>query len=75
MEFDAFIRQAERDAKVVDTLYIARHMLEKYHGLIVHSEREQWKTDFRPQIKQIDTALRLLGIDIDDPMIAPTQRP
>jgi hypothetical protein len=75
MEFDAFIRQAERDAKVVDALYIARHMLATYHGLIVHSEREQWKTDFRPQIKQIDTALRLLGIDIDDPMIAPTERP
>ena len=75
MEFDAFIRQAERDAKVVDALYIARHMLATYHGLIVHSEREQWKTDFRPQIKQIDTALRLLGIDIDDQVIAPTQRP
>jgi hypothetical protein len=75
MEFDAFIRQAELDAKVLDALYIARHMLATYQGLIVHSEREQWVTDFRPQIKQIDTALRLLGIDIDDPMIAPTQPP
>jgi hypothetical protein len=51
MAFDAFIRQAGRDAKVVDALYIARHMLATYHGLIVHSEREQWKTDFRPQIE------------------------
>jgi hypothetical protein len=61
MEFDAFIRQAERDAKVVDALYIARHMLATYHGLIVHSEREQLKMDFSRQIEQIDTALRLLG--------------
>ncbi|MFM0632225.1 hypothetical protein [Paraburkholderia xenovorans] len=64
MEFDAFIRQAERDAKVVDALYIARHMLATYHGLIVHSVREQLKMDFSPQIEQIDTALRPLGIDV-----------
>ncbi len=60
---------------MVDALYIARHMLAAYDGLIVESEREQWKTDFRPQIEQIDTALRLLGIDIDDPMMAPTPGP
>jgi hypothetical protein len=70
MEFDAFIKQAERDAKVVDALYLARHMLASYHGLIVHSEREQLKTDFSPQLEQIDTALGLLGIDIADPMNA-----
>jgi hypothetical protein len=68
MEFDAFIKQAERDAKVVDALYLARHMLASYHGLIVHSEREPVKTDFSPQLEQIDTALGLLGIDIADPM-------
>ena len=74
MEPDSFIRQAERYAKVIEALYVARYMFVTHHSLTVHCEGEQWKMDFKPQIEQIDEALRLLGIDTSEPMIAPTRR-
>ena len=74
MESDAFIRRAERDAKVIDALYVARYMLVTHHSLTVHCEGEHWQMDFKPQIQQIDEALRLLGIDTNEPMVAPVRR-
>ena len=74
MEPESFIRQAERDAKVIDALFVARYSLVTHHSLTVHCEGFQWQMDFKAQIDEIDEVLRLLGIDTTEQMLAPVRR-
>ncbi|AUT70213.1 MULTISPECIES: hypothetical protein [Paraburkholderia] len=74
MNTTEFIQQAERQAKIVEALLLARYTLVIHDSNIIRCEGEEWTLDFRPEIEVIDAALELAGIDTTQPMIAPARR-
>ncbi|TCG05321.1 hypothetical protein BZM27_34585 [Paraburkholderia steynii] len=74
MKTSAFIQQAERQAKLVDALLLARYTLVIHDGNIIRCEGEEWILDFRPELDVIDAALEMAGIDTTQPLIAPVRR-
>ncbi|TCK43962.1 hypothetical protein B0G84_2310 [Paraburkholderia sp. BL8N3] len=71
MKPKTFIEQAEREAKLVDGLLLARYTLVIHHGKLCTAERETWKMDFRAELSRIDSALQMAGIDTTQPLHPP----
>lgn len=71
MKSSNFVRQAERDAKVVEALHLARYLLVIHHSLTVRAEGEEWQLDFTRGIESLTAALELLGIDTSNGLPAP----
>jgi hypothetical protein len=63
MAADAWVREAERESKLVDALYRARYAIAVHNGMTVRSDGEEWALDFAQELKLIDTALTMAGID------------
>ena len=65
------VRDAERDAKLVDALNVALHTLVVHDGMRVRAEGEEWKLNFRSQIELVRGAMEMLGINTSEPLMAP----
>jgi hypothetical protein len=63
MKANEWVREAERESKLVDALYRARYAIAMHHGMTVRSKDEEWALDFAHELKVIDAALRMAGID------------
>lgn len=63
MRADDWVREAERESKLVDALYKARHLLSMHNGMTVRCDGEEWTLDFDQELQIIDTALKTAGID------------
>ncbi|WP_118182101.1 hypothetical protein [Paraburkholderia phosphatilytica] len=66
-----FIINAQRESKLVDALYLARYVLTTHNGLRVQCEEDEWPLDFEVELRKIDAALQMAGIDTTKPMQAP----
>ena len=71
MKPKTFIEQAEREAKLVDALLLARYTLVIHNGKLCTAERETWEMNFRAELIRIDAALQMAGIDTTQPMHPP----
>ncbi|MPW17856.1 hypothetical protein GCT13_13135 [Paraburkholderia sp. CNPSo 3157] len=71
MKPKAFIEQAERESKLIDALLLARYMLVIHDGKLCSAEGETWELDFSPELKRIDEALQMAGIDTTQPLHCP----
>lgn len=60
---DEWIREAERESKLVDALYKARHLISMHNGMTVRCDGEEWALDFGQELTVIDAALKKAGID------------
>jgi hypothetical protein len=74
MKTAAFIQQAEREAKLVDALLLARYTLVIHNHKWINSEGESWELDFGAELEQIDAALQMAGIDTKEVLRAPIRR-
>ncbi|MGT2469297.1 hypothetical protein [Paraburkholderia terrae] len=63
MRADEWVREAERESKLVDALYKARYLISLHDGMTVRCDGEEWALDFGPELKMIDAALRTAGIN------------
>jgi ABC-type uncharacterized transport system permease subunit len=66
-----FVQRAERDARIVQALHLARYLLVTHHALTVRAEGEQWQLDFTRGIHTLTDALELMGIDTSNGLPAP----
>jgi hypothetical protein len=60
---DEWIREAERESKLVDALYKARHLISMHNSMTVRCDGEEWALDFGQELTVIDAALKKAGID------------
>lgn len=63
MRADEWVREAERESKLVDALYKARHLISMHNGMTVRCDGEEWPLDFGQELKMIDATLKMAGID------------
>lgn len=63
MGADGWVREAERESKLVDALYKARHLISMHNGMTVRCDGEEWALDFASELTMIDAALKKAGID------------
>jgi hypothetical protein len=42
MRADEWVRKAERESKLVDALYKARHLISMHNGMTVRCDAEEW---------------------------------
>ncbi|WMY07279.1 hypothetical protein [Paraburkholderia phenoliruptrix] len=63
MRADEWVREAERESKLVDALYKARSLISLHNGMTVRCDGEEWPLDFGQELKMIDAALKSAGID------------
>ncbi|MFL9945024.1 hypothetical protein PQR68_03445 [Paraburkholderia agricolaris] len=63
MRADEWVREAERESKLVDALYKARFLISMHNGMTVRCDGEEWALDFGPELIAIDAALKTAGID------------
>ncbi len=63
MRADDWVWEAERESKLVDALYKARHLLSMHNGMTVRCDGEEWPLDFDHELKMIDATLKVVGID------------
>jgi hypothetical protein len=63
MKANEWVREAERESKLVDALYRARYAIAVHHGMTVRSDGEEWTLDFAHELKVIDIVLGMAGID------------
>lgn len=63
MRADEWVREAERESKLVDALYKARYLISLHNGMTVRCDGEEWSLDFGQELKMIDTALKAAGVD------------
>lgn len=68
-----FIKNATRDGKIIDALHVARYALVTHDGMTVECDGGRWKTDFSEELRQIDVVMAMLGIDLTQPLPAPTR--
>lgn len=64
MRADEWVREAERESKLVDALYEARNLISMHNGMTVRCDGEEWPLDFGQELQAIDTALRTAGLDV-----------
>jgi hypothetical protein len=74
MKSAAFIRQAEREARLIDALLLARYTLVVHDHKWINSEGETWELDFGAELKEIDAALQMAGIDTTEALRPPIRR-
>ena len=46
MRADEWVREAERESKLVDALYKARNLISMHNGMTVRCDGEDWVLDF-----------------------------
>ncbi|MGT2476306.1 hypothetical protein BZM27_11470 [Paraburkholderia steynii] len=63
MRADEWVREAERESKLVDALYKARYLISIHNGLTVRCDGEEWALDFAQELNMIDATLKMAGID------------
>lgn len=63
MRADDWVREAERESKLVDALYKARYLISLHNGMTVRCDGEEWALDFGHELKMIDAALKTAGVD------------
>ncbi|OUL74171.1 hypothetical protein [Paraburkholderia hospita] len=63
MRADDWVREAERESKLVDALYKARYLISMHNGMTVRCDGEEWSLDFGQELNMIDAALRTAGVD------------
>lgn len=63
MKADEWVREAERESKLVDALYKARNLISMHNGMTVRCDGEEWALDFGQELLVIDTALKTAGIN------------
>lgn len=63
MRADEWVREAERETKLVDALYKARHLISMHNGMTVRCDGEEWALDFKPELQFIDATLQMVGVD------------
>jgi hypothetical protein len=64
---DDWVREAERESKLVDALYKARNLISMHNGMTVRCDGEEWALDFGQELKAIDAALKTVGINTQRP--------
>lgn len=60
---DEWVREAERESKLVDALNKARYLISMHKGMTVRGDGEEWALDFGQELDAIDSALKTAGID------------
>jgi hypothetical protein len=63
MRADEWVREAERESKLVDALFKARHLISMHDGMTVRCDGEEWPLDFGQELKMIDATLKMAGVD------------
>ncbi|MFM0656059.1 hypothetical protein [Paraburkholderia sediminicola] len=63
MRADEWVREAERESKLVDALYKARHLISMHNGMTVRCDGEEWALDFVQELLMIDATLKMAGVD------------
>jgi hypothetical protein len=63
MRADDWVREAERESKLVDALYTARNLISMHNGMTVRCDGEEWPLDFGQELKMIDAALKAAGMN------------
>ncbi|SKC99750.1 hypothetical protein SAMN05446935_10484 [Burkholderia sp. YR290] len=63
MRADEWVREAERESRLVDALYKAHYVISLHNGMTVRCDGEEWALDFGQELKMIDAALKTAGID------------
>jgi hypothetical protein len=63
MRADGWVREAERESKLVDALYKARYLISLHNGMTVRCDGEEWALDFGQELEVIDAALKTAGVD------------
>ncbi|WP_241300265.1 hypothetical protein [Burkholderia stabilis] len=63
MRANEWVREAERESKLVDALYKARNLISMHNGMTVRCDGEEWPLDFGQELQAIDSALKTAGID------------
>ena len=74
MKANTFLKQAEREARFVDALLLARYALTIYHGVTVIGDDENgstWPLDFSHELRHIDEVLQMAGVDTTRPLRPP----
>ncbi|CAB3810152.1 hypothetical protein LMG27177_07064 [Paraburkholderia fynbosensis] len=67
MRADEWVREAERETKLVDALYKARSLISMHNGMTVRCDGEEWALDFGQELKMIDATLKMAGVDTRRP--------
>lgn len=63
MNANEWLREAERESRLVDALYKGRYLISLHNGMTVRSDGEEWSLDFGQELKMIGMALKAAGID------------
>lgn len=63
----------KRDAQIIQALHVARYALVTHGGLTVSCEGSSWKMDFSGELDEIDKVMEMLGVDLSQPLPAPTK--
>ncbi|REE23167.1 hypothetical protein B0G71_6406 [Paraburkholderia sp. BL27I4N3] len=63
MRADEWVREAERESKLVDALFKARGLISMHNGMTVRCDGEEWSLDFGQELMAIDAALKAAGVD------------
>ncbi|MFM0126726.1 hypothetical protein [Paraburkholderia sediminicola] len=63
MRADEWVREAERESKLVDALFKARNLISMHDGMTVRCDGEEWALDFGQELMAIDAALRAAGVN------------
>jgi hypothetical protein len=63
MRADEWVREAERESKLVDALYKARHLISMHNGMTVRCDGEEWALDFVQELRMIDATLKMAGVE------------
>lgn len=67
------ISMLKRDAQIIDALHIARYALVTHNSLTVRCEGTEWPINFEAEISKIDEVMTMLGVDLTQPLPAPTK--
>jgi hypothetical protein len=60
---DEWVREAERESKLVDALFKARHLISMHNGMTVRCDGEELPLDFGQELQAIDATLMTAGVD------------
>ncbi|MFM0121085.1 hypothetical protein P0D73_19730 [Paraburkholderia sp. RL18-101-BIB-B] len=63
MRADEWVREAERESKLVDALYKARSLISMHNGMTVRCDGEEWPLDFGQELKMIGATLKMAGVE------------
>lgn len=78
MKTASFLKQAEREARFVDALLMARYALVTHNGLTIFGDdvaASRWSINFGAELRCVDAALQMAGIDTTQPLYPPIAHP